>query len=192
MKNPPTITNPDTPALFDKPIIDINKKMIIALDWLTGAYGKAQKLSRLNDQKKVIKYPAVFTGVEKEYASMLPEEGYGNFSYWELSEEYKIDWIDNQIQKLEADFGVIYWFNINNVLPVGEHRNIENIKQEILNFFTNVRAAETRIQITGITDSSDMIYKGYSIKEIEQQYLMHPYAGLRFNGTINYERLCNL
>lgn len=191
MKTAPTIPQPANPALLDKAFAAINTKMLVKLDWLTNAFGKAQKLTRLNDKKREVKYPAVYTGTGKEYASMLPHEGYGNFSFWDVQKDYEIEWVDNQQQIIEVDFGLVFWMNLNTVLEASELRNLESIKEEVIAFFTAMRVPSTRIQLTGVTEQQDKIYQGYSTKEVESQYLMHPYAGLRFNGTIRYERLCN-
>jgi hypothetical protein len=108
-----------------------------------------------------------------------------------VQKDYDINWVDNQQQIIEADFGLVFWMNLNTVLEANELRNLESIKEEVIAFFTAMRVPSTRIQLTGVTEQQDKIYQGYSTKEVESQYLMHPYAGLRFNGTIRYERLCN-
>lgn len=188
---PPTIINPTNPAIVDSVLIDFNKKMLTRLDWLTGAYGKAQVLNRLDEKKRSIKYPAIYTGNGSEYISVLPKEAYGNFSFWDMQEAYEIDWIDNQMQVIEAKFGLVVWLNINQVLEADEKRNLESIKEEVMDCFIKNRVLNARIKLTGITEKNEEIYKGYSIKEVEQQYLMHPFAALRFNGKMRIEKLCN-
>lgn len=191
MKTAPIIINPTNPAIVDSVLIDFNTKMLNKLDWLTGAYGKAQVLTRKDDKKRVIKYPAIYTGNGKEYASMLPNESYGNFSFWDMQEAYEIDWINNQMQVIEAKFGLVVWLNLNKVLEVNEKRNLEKIKEEVLDCFIKTRVLNARIKLNRITERNEEIYKGYSIKEQEQQYLMHPFAALRFNGEMRIEKLCN-
>jgi len=191
MKNAPTIINPTNPAIVDRVLIDFNTKMLNKLDWLTGAYGKAQVLTRKDDKKKIIKYPAIYTGTGKEYASMLPNESYGNFSFWDMQKAYDIDWIGNQMQVIEAEFGLIVWFNINKVLEADQKRSLESIKEEMMDVFVKTRVLNARIKLTGITEKNEEIYKGYSIKEHDQQYLMHPFGALRFNGEMRIEKLCN-
>lgn len=190
MKKAPIVKEPLNPALLDEAFIGINGKLVEYLPWLTNAFGKAQKLSRLNDQKKIIKYPAVYTGEGKEYASMLPDEGYGNFSYWDV-EDYKIDWISRQNQIVTAKVGFVVWMNLNKTLAANERRNLESIKEEVLKFFSFMSMMRVRLSFGSITEEHDKIYKGYSTKEIKSQYLMHPFAGLRFDGEIRYERWCN-
>ena len=42
------------------------------------------------------------------------------------------------------------------------------------------------IQLEGIKN----IYRGYSLSEIDNQYLMHPFAGLRFDGILEFDEIC--
>lgn len=190
MKNAPTIKQPLSPALLDEAFIGINSKLLEYLPWLTNAFGKAQQLTRLDDKKRTIKYPGVYTGEGKEYASMLPNESYGNFSFWDV-DDYKVDWQSKQLQIITAKVGYVVWMNLNNVLAVNELRNLESIKEDILRFFSFMSMQRVRLNFDTITESHDKIYKGYSIKEVKDQHLMHPFAALRFDGTIRYERWCN-
>lgn len=191
MKNPPTIIHPSSPARVDKVLIDFNTKMLAKLDWLNGAYGKAQILSRLDERKRSIKYPAIYTGTGKEYASMLPNESYGNFSFFDMQKDYEMDWMDNQKQIIDTEFGLVIWMNLNQILEMDERRNLEMIKEEVMDCFNSIRILNARMTLTSITDKAEQIYKGYSIKETEQQFLMHPFAALRFNGEMRIEKLCN-
>lgn len=190
MKTAPTIPQPATPALLDIPLAEFNTKLGTKFGWINNRFGKAQRLTRLNDKKQTINYPGIYTGQGKEYASLLPHEGYGNFSFWDVEGDYDIEWQDNQLQIVEADIGLVLWMNLNQVLASAELRNLETIKEQIIDFFTTARVLRTRFQLTGVTERNAAIYKGYTTKEIDQQYLMHPFAGLRFNGRIRYEKLC--
>lgn len=189
MKNAPTIQHPLNPQLYDELLIRINAKLLNTFPWLNNSFGKSQTLTRKNTSKRVIKYPAVYTGHNKEYASMLPNESYGNFSYWEVG-DYKVTPVSNQMQIVEAPFGFIVWLNLNKVLDIEQRRNLESIKADILSFFDKSRYYLGRVTIDTVTEDARKIYSGYSITEAEQQFMMHPFAALRFDGTLRYERTC--
>jgi hypothetical protein len=185
----PTIKEPQSPKLLDKFLSEYNLKLIAALPWLNAAFGKAQQLTRYVD-KKVIRYPGIYTGVTQDYINLFPCEQFGNFSFWDVADPYSLEWIANQQQVVDANFGFIVWMNLNNVLNIEQGRNLESIKGEILQVFDAIRIVNCRLQITSISERAENIYKGYSIQEAETQFLMHPFAGLRFEGTLKAQTLC--
>lgn len=186
----PIIVNPANPKLMDELLIRVNDKLKQQFTWLTHAFGIVQRMQRKDDHKKYIDYPAIFTGTDQEYISVMPHEPYGNFSFWDLG-DYTREKIDNQLQKIKAPFAFIVWMNLKDVLATDELRNLENVKEDFLNFFDQNRFIRGRIDIELVTDDPKKIYKGYTLKQAEQQYLMHPFAAIRLEGMIEYERLCN-
>lgn len=187
--NAPKIKQPATPTAVDAALIAANAKLKAKLTWLNNLYGKAQQLSRLDDKKRLVKYPAIYTGTNREYASLLPDERFGNFSWWDVA-DYDIENQGRQLQIITADFGLVLWLNINKVLAADELRNLEMIKQDGLNYFAGLNVLGARFECTSVTEDFNKIYKGYSTKEVDQQYLIHPFAGLRFNGTLRIEKYC--
>lgn len=190
MKAAPTIQNPATPSALDNVLIAINTGLLSEFTWLNNAFGKAQILTRKDDRGRIKKYPAIYTGVGREYASLFPNEGYGNFCWWHLSDYEIPKWIAGQPQIIEVDFGLVFWFNVLNVLAADERRNIEMLKEDALSFFIRFRVADTRITPGLITEDNDKIYRGLDIKEVDKKYLMHPFGGFRINGRLKYQRLC--
>ncbi|AFM54796.1 hypothetical protein B620_gp18 [Croceibacter phage P2559S] len=185
----PTILNPATPTAVDAVLMAANVKLAEKLPWLNNLYGKAQKLNRLDDKKRVIKYPAIYTGKGKEYASMLPDEHFGNFTWWDVA-DYGIETQGRQLQVINADFGLVLWFNVNKVLAADERRNLEMIKQDVLEYFAGLSILGARVECNAVTEDFNKIYQGYSTKEVDKQYLIHPFAGLRFNGSMRIEKYC--
>lgn len=185
----PTITHPATPTAVDAALIEASTKLKIKMPWLTALYGKAQKLSRLDEKKRLIKYPAIYTGKAQEYASLLPDERLGNFSFWDI-DDYSIENKTRQMQIITAEFGLVLWFNINKVLAADEKRNLEMIKQDVLNYFAGLSVLGARFECKTVTEDFNKIYKGYSVKEVSAQHIIHPFAGLRFNGTVRIEKYC--
>lgn len=186
----PSITPPQSPALIDAVLIEINAKLKNRLSWLTIAFGRAQHLTREDERGRKTKYPAIYTGKDREYASLMPAEKYGNFGFWDIASSYGVDWKEHRAPVIQAQFGLIFWMNLAKTLPVEERRNLELLKEEIFETLAKLRLVNTRLEVTGVTEEASEIYKGYTINEAENQFLMHPYAGLRFNGLITHTKLC--
>lgn len=48
----------------------------------------------------------------------------------------------------------------------------------------------TRIELAKIYEQAENIFKGYSLREIDTQYLMQPYGGIRIDGFLMYREEC--
>jgi hypothetical protein len=47
-----------------------------------------------------------------------------------------------------------------------------------------------RIILNRIYERAENIYRGYTLSEIDNQFLMHPFAGFRFDGILEFDELC--
>lgn len=188
--NIPTIPTPENPRLVDVLITDVNKSLLAKLDWLAYAFGKCQVLSRKSGDR-TIKYPGVYyKGQKEDYFSLFPDERKVNFSFFVLSDPYKVEPTPNIRQVIKVAYGLVLWFDLRTILAAGEYRNLESVKGEILRAINETRMTTGRIDVQEIFEASSNIYKEFSIDEIKDQYLMHPFAGLRFEGELTFYEYC--
>ena len=47
-----------------------------------------------------------------------------------------------------------------------------------------------RIVLNKIYERAENIYRGYTLSEIDNQFLMHPFSGFRFDGLLEFDELC--
>ena len=97
MNNAPSIENP---VMLDAIIADIQKGLVENIDWLDVAFGRAQRLTKMIQGKKVIT-PNVFCGGwnhhgPNDYIEVSPDSKIGNFSFFEI-DELGLDWMDVKI-----------------------------------------------------------------------------------------------
>lgn len=195
MKTYTTITPTNDVKLLDKAFLDLNAKMLTSIGWLDNAFGMANKINTTTKEArpKTISFPAVYKGNgnrQNNYINLLPNSGYGNFSYFQVT-DYTIDKIPHQTPIVKAKFGLIFWFNASKAYS-NEARNIEKMKEDVINFFSRSRVVYLSMDINSVTQDNADIYKEYGTKDIEQQYLMHPYGGFRFEGELTYAPIeCN-
>lgn len=184
----PTIPTLIAPKLFDEAFLQIANDLQAEFDsWPLYAYGKCQKLVKQNGSRKEF-FPAMFYGAgQNDYLSLLPDSHIGNFSFFVLEDSQEIMEMGNPYNSLSANFGLIFWFNLEDIYPSPanwKQYSIENVKDTLLTFLTQQRYPNVRFEFIRIWEEADNIYKGFSHKEIEDQFLMRPYAGLRFDGKI--------
>jgi len=181
----PVLTNPQ---LIDKVIRDIQVGLKANLSWLTYAFGKAQRLVKIINGKKYFT-PNVYAGKES-YIEVSPTSDYGNFSFFFIDDPQEIEWQPKIQGRLNANFSLIFWFNIDRI-EGAEGRNIEFVKSEILKTLNSkVWVKNGRFEISKIYELSENVYKGFSLDEIENQFLMHPFCGLRFTGNLTINESC--
>jgi hypothetical protein len=185
--NEQTISNP---KLIDKIISEVNVELMDALAWMYHAYNKSFILTKSIEGRE-FKYPAFYVD-NNEYFPLTPNEDLINFSFFEIGKEYSIkDYKQRSLNEISVPFKLIFWFDYTKVITSVNYRTIEPIKQEILDVFKSlVLSYYGRVKIENITEDFNEIYSSYSLKEIDKQYIMHPFGALAFSGTINFKQSC--
>lgn len=191
--NAPVIPNA---VMLDAVIGEIQQGLVNNLSWMDAAFGRAQRLTKNIEGKRIVT-PNVYCGGwnghgPNDYIEVSPDAKIGNFSYFEVDDPQTIDpgpWA----RQIKAPFSLIVWFDLTRVYGSRTNRNTEKIKSDILHIL-NGRAdfhlTNGRIVINKIYERAENIYKGYTLSEIDNQFLMHPFAGLRFEGLLEFDELC--
>lgn len=191
--NAPIIKNP---VMLDRVIGEIQTGLVENLPWLDAAFGRSQRLTKMMNGKKIIT-PNVYCGGwnghgENDYIETSPDSKIGNFSFFEIEDPQTID-AGPWVREIKAPFGLIVWFDLTRVYDEPENRNTEYIKAQILRVL-NGRAGwhltGGRIVLNKIYERAENIYRGYTLSEIDNQFLMHPFAGFRFDGLLEFDELC--
>jgi hypothetical protein len=186
--NPTPITI-SSPQLLDAACKQIGDVLKANLSWLTSAYGLSEKRERLKDNVRTL-YPAIYCG-GGEHLKMLPDEHLGNFCYFDVQDGYQVESIPRKYWRLEATVGLVFWFDLRKVYPTTFDANTdENVKAAVLTALQKTMAPTFRFTVTRVYDRSENIYRGYTLSEIDNQFLMRPYGGFRLEGTLVYENAC--
>ena len=190
------IRPPQIPVLADAKLIDaalakVQTSLIGSLSWLNHAFGKAQQLKETEKTntypyKKTVVFPSVYVG-GIDYRKAFPDAHLGNFSFFDVSDKVEIIRSSRHNTEFKSEVGFVLWFDYRKVYPADwEQRTIENIKVEVLAAFRTMVLTESSIAITGTYERATSIYKGYTDREIKDQFLMRPYGGLRVDFTLKY------
>ena len=184
------------PVMLDRVIVEIQNGLVENLPWLDVAFGRSQRLSKMMNGKKIIT-PNVYCGGwnghgENDYIETSPDAKIGNFSFFEIEDPQTID-AGPWARQIKAPFGLIVWFDLTRVYDEPDNRNTEYIKAQILRVLSG-RAGwhltKGRIVLNRIFERAENIYRGYTLSEIDNQFLMHPFAGFRFDGLLEFDELC--
>lgn len=184
------------PVMLDRVIGDIQTGLVDSLPWLDVAFGRAQRLTRIVNGKRIVT-PNVYCGGwkghgENDYIETTPDSKIGNFSFFDIEDPQTID-AGPWAREIKTPFGLVFWFNLARIFGEATNRNTEQIKAQILRVLGGRggwHLSGGRIVLKSIYERAENIYRGYTISEIHNQYLMHPYAGLRFDGVLDCDELC--
>lgn len=180
----------DNPKLIDLVIGEIQNGLVENIGWLDMAFGRAQKLVKQIEKKKYYE-PHVYTGKGNEYIGVYPDSKIGNFSFFWIDDPQNMDWVPKQQGKIKTPFSLIFWFDLRRVYNEPNNRNTEALKADILNLLNGGFWIKTgRIKINRIYEQAENIYRGFTLDEIDNQFLMHPFAGFRFEGELTVNEPC--
>lgn len=180
----------DNPQLIDVVFGEIQNGLVDNLGWLDMAFGRAQKLVKIIETKKYFT-PNVYTGIANDYIPVAPDSKIGNFSFFWLDDPQTMDWVPNQQGNIKTPFSLIFWFDLRRVYNSATNRNTELIKANILRTLNGgFQMKSGRIKINRIYEQAENIYRGFTLDEVENQYLMHPFAGFRFEGELTVIEPC--
>lgn len=193
MVNAPIIPNA---VMLDRVIGEIQKGLTDNISWLDAAFGRAQRIVRKVGDRRIVT-PNVYCGGwnghgANDYIEVSPDSKIGNFAFFDI-EEPQIVTPGVFARDIKAPFALVVWFDLTRVYNKADNRNTEKLKADILKVLsgrTGWVLSSGRITINKIYERAENIYRGYSLNEIDNQFLMHPYGGFRFEGVLQFEELC--
>ena len=178
------------PELLDVVINNIQTGLTDNLGWLDKAFGRAERLVKYGANQKKIYTPNIYIG-GNEYQEVTPDAGIGNFSFFWIDDPQTVDWTPKQSIGLKSPFSLIVWFDYRTVFNDPNTRNKERIKRDILDVLNSgFWLKDGRIEINRIYELAENIYRWFSLDEVDNQFLMAPYGGFRFEGIMEVTETC--
>lgn len=187
--NLPNIT---TPYLFDKVIGEMQQALKNNLPWLQHSFGRAERLIKVIDGKRIYT-PNVYKGND-QYEVLLPDDRMRCFSFFVLSEPQEIlNRVQNEI-RIKAPFSLIVWFDlrlVEKVMQLPDERNTEQVKEQILGVLNTAFPKKGSFTVQRIYERAENVFEGFTLDEVQNQFLMSPFAGFRFYGELIVTNDCN-
>jgi hypothetical protein len=185
----PVIANPE---LLDRIIGNIQTGLVDNLPWLDKAFGRAERLVKYDGNRKRYFTPCVYVG-RNDYIEVTPDANIGNFCFFGVDDPQNISWEPGVDIGIKTAFSIIFWFDYRKIYNDASTRNKEDLKRQILDVLNGgflVRNGSYRIN--KVYELAENIYRGFSLDEIENQFLMHPFGGFRFEGELSIGETCKL
>lgn len=195
----------DNPVLLDKILQDMQTVLMEKLAWLNFAFGRAYKMVENRPDGNKFIYPAVYNG-HSEYVSLLPNDNIGNFSWFDIYDPQDLTQVVQSLPQFTFKGALVFWYNVESIYEDSTMMYTEEVKDEIIRLLTTpgIILTNGRFNVDKIYECFENIYKGYSIEkiynnyvykgegiqDIDKQYFMYPYAGIRVEFTITTRELC--
>ena len=175
--------------LFDKPIQNL-QDALGTLSWLNHIFGRSERLVQIQDGRKAFT-PNVYRG-KNEYISLLPDNtALGNYCFFVLDEPQTIGASMSRQNRLRAPFSLIVWVDMRKV-ENNDARNTEYVKEEILKTIRRAWVKHGAVEIGKVYQLAENVFQGYSLDEVDNQFLMQPFAGLRITGELIVDEECDM
>lgn len=175
----------ETPYLFDKPIGELQQILKDSLPWLDYSFGRAERLVKEVDGKRLYT-PNVYTG-DEQYEVILPDDRYGCYSFFTLSEPQDVISRMQREVRIRTPFSLVMWVDMRRVekaINLVDERNTEYVKEQVLSILGAARMHKGSIIVEQVYERAENVFQGFSLDEVQNQFLMSPFAGFRFAGTM--------
>ena len=176
------------PQLLDRVVGEIQDALIAGLPWLNFAFGISERLvHEINGKEYYL--PNVYRA-ENDYIEISPDDkDLHNHSFFTVDEPQYLDCVRGQKIEVRANCSLIVWVDMRSIEPTDE-RNKESVKRDILRVLNSMLLKNGTFTINRVYEKAENIFQGFTLAEVDNQYLMHPYCGWRFVGEIRVEDIC--
>lgn len=180
------------PYLFDKLIRELQQTLIERLPWLDASHGRAERLVKTIDGKRYYT-PNIYLGGD-EYESLLPDDIKGCYSFFVMSEPQEVKSLVQTEVRIKAPFSLITWFDmrrVEKVMNLPDERNTEYVKEQVLAVLNTAFSKKGSVTVQRIYERAENVFDGFTLDEVQNQYLMSPFAGFRLQGEMIVTNDCN-
>ena len=178
------------PALFDRCICSLQDGLVKELPWLDHCFGRVERLVKeTNGMRRYT--PNIYLGKD-EYLQLLPDQGLGNFCYFVMDDPEDVQWNVGERSRLQGTFSLVVWVDMRTIED-DDTRNTEAVKAQILRALNGgIWVRSGSISVAEIYSRAENVFAGFTLDEVDNQFLMSPFAGWRFEGTITINDECAL
>lgn len=181
--------SPSRPYLFDRVIQDL-QDALGNLSWLDHIFGRSERLVKMVNGKRLLT-PNVYAG-DDEYIQLLPDNTrLGNYCFFILEEPQTVGVAYGTSNRVKAPFSLVVWVDMREVGAANDDRNTEYLKEQLLKTIRRAWLHHGNVSISRIFERAENVFLGYSLDEVDNQFLMSPFAGFRITGEMMIDEECD-
>ena len=180
---------PTRAYLFDRIIQDL-QDALGSLGWLNHIFGRSERLVKMKDGMRYYT-PNVYAGKDN-YIQLLPDNtDLGNYCFFVMDEPQTVTLPMGVQNRVKAPFSLIVWVDMRKVGATYDDRNTEYLKEQLVKTIRKGWVKSGSVTIEKIYEKAENVFQGYSLDEVDNQYLMSPFAGFRISGEMQIDEECD-
>lgn len=176
------IATKTNPKMFDKAVLPIQTALADTFAWLDYVIGICETLVERKEGRAFRSASFYSSG----YEQIMPCEELGNFSFFYLRDPQVVARKDSSL--VRSPFSLVLWYDITDVLPTSTDRNTEQVKGHVMAVLNDLHLPYLTIE--KIWENPKNVFADFDYDPTANQYLMHPYTGLRIDGILTTRLEC--
>lgn len=177
--------------LFDR-VIQGLQDALGELSWLNHIFGRSERLVKMIEGRKYFT-PNVYRK-NGEYISLVPDNTeLGNYCFFVLSEPQQVSVPMGRQNRVKAPFSLIVWVDTRTIdlWEEKDTRNTEYLKEQLLKTIQRAWLRHGSVSVDRVYQTAENVFDGYTLDEVDNQFLMAPFAGFRLTGEMIIDEECD-
>ena len=182
---------PEQPRLFDRPIQDLQKSIGSKLLFMNHIFGRCERLLKVVEGRRYYT-PNIYKGRD-EYELLTPDNtDLGNYCFF-VPDDPEVMVANFGISgRLRAPFSLVVWVNMLDV-DDKDTRNVFDLELKVLDAIASPGVLRHGgIEVMRVYHKAENVFQGFTLDEVDNQFLMSPFMGLRVECELWVDEDCNV
>lgn len=178
----------NNPKLFDKAIQSLQDG-IATLSWMNHVFGRCERLVKMREGHRFYS-PNIYRG-DDDYILLTPDNTeLGNYCFFVMEEPQVIGESEGIQARIRSPFSLIVWVDMRTVEQNSDTRDTESVKEDMLQAIRHSWLRSGSVTLQRIYERTENVFQGFSLDEVDNQFLMAPYWGMRVQGEMIVNEDC--
>ena len=181
----------EEPKLFDRPIQDMQRSIAKKLLFIDHVFGRCERLVKESDGRKVYT-PNVYAGRD-EYILLTPDNtDLGNYCFFVREDpEQMVEGFGNH-GRMRCPFSLVVWVDLRTIEDEDE-RNVYDVELKVLDAVASPGVLRSGgLTVNRVYHRAENVFDGFTLDEVDNQFLMSPFFGLRVQMELWVDEDCTL
>jgi hypothetical protein len=171
--------------LIDSAVVEL-QTLLEALPIIGKAYGVSE-IQYVRKDKNDYTYPAIRVN-DHDYINLFPDHNLGNYTFFTVRDTIQVQKDYKAAINLDFKTSLTCVIHMDKAYGVdADERTIYNPIDDILSVLSNYKL----LRVESIEKDPKNVFNGYSTREIDVKYYMHPYSVFKFNFNMRVNTLSN-
>lgn len=182
---------PEEPRLFDRPIQDLQKSIARRLLFMDHVFGRCERLAKVIDGRTVYS-PNVYKGKD-EYILLTPDNtDLGNYSFFVAEEPETMVSAFGISGRIKAPFSLVVWVDLRTI-EEKDARNVYELELKVLDAIASPGVLRHGgLEVSRVYHRAENVFTGFTLDEVDNQFMMSPFAGLRIELELWVDEDCTI